>query len=479
MRLRSLPLAATCLLTLTIAGAVPLAQPSKPYGAASPQDVVAVIKKAGAAGDMMMAIPVISPRGLKEIANEGVSGTLMVLAFSDPDDPMPGATPSKAELEAKRKSYKAAVELAKATLKPYGLDTVIGKPALSPDTQKTIDTAIAKADNVALITSLFGALTKMGPMLGMKKKPEPELPITLGNVTGYKISGDTATAQNGAETVQFVRIDGRWFIEPPAAKAGASGAPGAPPSSGGPPGAGQPGAPRATASGKDPEIVVGGIQIARVVVPDNEFGAKPFNSDNGTKLVLWIKMPAGQGLIEIDEDASTLASVTDDKGSNIGGKFESFPDEFKDGSGGVIEIESSGFGAAGATAIFAEGSLAMTVATGTRKTRVAKVQLQNEAKFTFGKTPIVVADVETQDDAQTFTLKLPRQVMNGIKNVVFLDAKGQPIEGRSTGNGYMNDAAEMQFSVKTKEKTLTLEFEAWEGLRTVKVPFKVKAGLGL
>ena len=87
--------------------------------------------------------------------------------------------------------------------------------------------------------------------------------------------------------------------------------------------------------------------------------------------------------------------------------------------------------------------------------------------------------METQGESQTFSLKLPRQAMAGIKDVVFLDAKGQPIEGRRTGSGYMNDAAEMGFSVKTAAKTLTLEFEAWQGLRTIKVPFKVKAGLGL
>ena len=79
------------------------------------------------------ALPVISPRGLKLIANEGVTGVLMVLAFSDPDDAMPGsAKPAKAELDAKRKKYKEAVDLAKAVLKPYGLDTMIGKPVLAP-----------------------------------------------------------------------------------------------------------------------------------------------------------------------------------------------------------------------------------------------------------------------------------------------------------------------------------------------------------
>jgi hypothetical protein len=91
----------------------------------------------------------------------------------------------------------------------------------------------------------------------------------------------------------------------------------------------------------------------------------------------------------------------------------------------------------------------------------------------------VVTDVETQGEDLTFTFNLPRQVMTGIRNVVFLDAKGQPVEGRRTSSGYMNDAAQLGFSVKTAARALTVEFEAWQGSRTVKVPFKVRAGLGV
>lgn len=476
MRSRSsIDVVVTGLLMLVVVWAAPLAQVAKPSGAASPQEAVAALKQAGGGTDMLAALPVISPSGLKVIANEGVTGLLMVLAFSDPDDGMPGSTkPSKTELDAKRKQYRQAVDFATQTLKPYGLDALIGKPVLAAETQKSLDAAIDKADNVVLITTLYGSLTKLGPLLGMKQNPKPEPLVKVGTVTGYKVNGDAATAQNDADTMNFVRIGGRWYIEPPASKASGASASPASPSAPGQAAA----APRAVASGKEPEIVVGGLQMARVAVPDNEYSAKPFNADNGTTIVLWVKMPAGQGLIEIDDDASVLQSVSDDKGSNIGGKFGSFPKEFKDASGGIIEIESSGFAAPGAVALFAEGSVAMTVATGTRKTRVPKVQLQNDAKFTFGKTTIIVAEVESQNDTQTFTLKLPRQVMSEIKNVVFLDAKGQPVEGSRTSSGYMNDAAELGFSVKTAAKTLTLEFEAWQGLRTVKVPFKVKAGLG-
>jgi hypothetical protein len=467
-------------LLLALAVAAPLAQAGKQPGAASPQEAVAALQKATAAGDMLQALPVISPGGLKQIANEGVTGLLMVLAFSDPDDAMPGSTkPSNTELAAKRKQYKQAVDLATQTVKPYGLDALFGKPVLADETQKSLNAALDKADNAALITSLYGSLTKLAPLLGMKQTPKPEPFIKTGTVTDYKINGDKATARNNAETMNFVRIGGRWYIEPPTTGGPGGPPPPTPPASASSAGQGQAAAPRAASSGKDPEVVVGGVQIVKVVIPDNDFSAKPFHADNGTTIVLWVKLPAGQGLIELDDDESVLQNVSDDKGSNIGGKFGSFPEEFKDGSGGIIEIKSSGFPAAGATAVLADGSLSMTVSTGTRKTRVPKVSLANNGKFTLGKTPIVIADVKTEDDSQTFTLKLPRSVMTEIKNVVFLDAKGEPLEGRSTGNGYMNDAAEMNFTVKTAAKVLTLEFEMWQGLKKIKVPFKVKAGLGL
>ena len=458
-----------CLLTVSIAVSGALAQVGRSTGAVSPQEVVAVIKSATARNDMLGVLPVISPDGLKELANESVSGLMILLAFSDPNDPMPGGTTKpKAELDAERKKYAAAVELVKSTLKPYGLDALVGKPVLADDVQKSLDAAIAKTDNIALIGVIFNSIAKLGPLLGINRTPKSL--IDIGDVTDYRLNGETATAQNRAETLRFVRVNGRWFIEPPGKGPGAD----LPP-----PGPAQQPPPRATATGKDPEIVAGGVQIARVVVADNEFSAKPFNSDNGTKMVLWVKMPAGQGLIEIDEDESLLQSFGDDKGTNMGGKFGSFPREFSDGAGGTIEIASTGFAAAGATALVAEGSVAMTVANGTRKTRAAKVLLQNNAKFTFEKTPIVVDQVEAQTDSMNFSLKLPRRVMDTIKEVAFFDAKGQPIEGRRTGSGYMNDAAEMGFTVKTAAKTLTIEFEAWQGLRTIKVPFKVRAALGL
>ena len=230
---------------------------------------------------------------------------------------------------------------------------------------------------------------------------------------------------------------------------------------------------------KMPEVVVGGIQVAKVVVSDDDWSAKPFNSSNGTKLVLWVKMPAGTGLIEIDDDASLLSHFGDDKGTDLGGSLDSFPDEFKDGSGATMDITSDGMPAAGATALVAEGTLVMNVATGTKPQKISAQRVENDKSFKLGQSTLTFSDVQTEEGELKFTLKLPRQTMNGIKGVKFLDAKGQELEGRRNGSGYMNDEAEMSFAVKTDAKTLGMEFEVWQGLKEIKVPFSVKGGVGL
>jgi len=216
MRLRQALFTCSTLLPALLVATAVSAQPAKPYGAATPQEAVAQFKKAVDAKDFVATVPLVAPAALKDMANEGVSGLLMVLAFSDPADPMPGGPKkTKAELDADIKKYKEATDLAKGVLKPYGLDTFIGKPVLSDPTQKALNAALDKTDNVVLITALYKSLDKIGPLLGMKEKPEPKAVMNIGNVTGYSITGDKAIAKNGPVNMNFIKIDNRWYIVPP------------------------------------------------------------------------------------------------------------------------------------------------------------------------------------------------------------------------------------------------------------------------
>src|SRR5262245_15941896 len=86
--------------------------------------------------------------------------------------------------------------------------------------------------------------------------------------------------------------------------------------------------------------------------------------------------------------------------------------------------------------------------------------------------------MKTEENATKISLNLPRSLLTTIREIRVFDTKNAPIEARRTGSGYFNEKAELEISAKTKDKTVAIEFEVWQNLRTVKAPFKLDAGLG-
>jgi hypothetical protein len=186
------------------------------YGAESPQALVATMEKALAADDFGSVMPLISPTARKELAEDAVTALIVTLDFTDPDKPSDAtASLSAAEREAKRASHRAAVEIARETLRPHGLDGLLGQPPLSPLSKDVFALALDRTDTVLLMQSLYAALDRISSLLGTEKSDEKKLPMTLGNVTDYQVSGDTATAKTAGDTIEFERLDGRWYLKPP------------------------------------------------------------------------------------------------------------------------------------------------------------------------------------------------------------------------------------------------------------------------
>jgi hypothetical protein len=78
---------------------------------------------------------------------------------------------------------------------------------------------LAGVDDVALLGDLFGLLEEIGEgdaMSGESKLPE-------GPIEVVSVEGDRATARAGDQTVEMVRIDGRWYFEAPKGDAGDGG----------------------------------------------------------------------------------------------------------------------------------------------------------------------------------------------------------------------------------------------------------------
>ena len=230
-----------------------------------------------------------------------------------------------------------------------------------------------------------------------------------------------------------------------------------------------------------PELIIGGVRVVGPGFGKNRDEIRPFNEGLGTTVALIVKMPAGMGIVTLDEDDCVLTSVTDDAGTDLGeqAKYGSFPKTSDDGSVGMIEIESKLRPAATATAVMAEGTLVFQASTGSKPTKVANVKLEKDKTFKLGTTTITLTEVTPGTENTSIELGLPRSVLYSIRDVKFMDATGKVLEADRTSRGYMNDSASIGYRITGAGPAVTMEFDMWQNLSQQKVPFKIKTGLAL
>jgi hypothetical protein len=236
-----------------------------------------------------------------------------------------------------------------------------------------------------------------------------------------------------------------------------------------------------SASAPMPQISVAGIRVVGNGVGANGSELHAFNERPGTTVALTIQAPDGSGIVEVDDDASRVDAFTDNSGQNLleEGRFGPFPKISEDNAAALVEIEVRGRPGAGASSLKVQGSVAMSLAGGTKATRIASVRLEPGKTMKVGNVTITIKSVTPGDDSTDLGVGLPRSFMNTIHAVRFYDSKGELIESRRTSSGYMNDAGEMNFDLKSKEKVVSAEFDIWQNIRQIKVPFSLTVGIGL
>lgn len=230
-----------------------------------------------------------------------------------------------------------------------------------------------------------------------------------------------------------------------------------------------------------PQISVVGVRVVGGGLGANGSELHAFNEHPGTAVALAIQAPAGAGIVEIDDDGSRVDAFSDDKGRNLleEGRFGPFPKVSEDRTAGLVDVEVRGRPSAGAAALTVQGSVAMTLAGGSKPTRIPNVRLEPARTMKLGAATITVKSVTPSDDSTDITLALSRAVMNTISAIRFFDAKGDVLESRRTGSGYMNDAAELELRLKSLEKVVSIEFDVWQNMRQIKAPFNVSTGLSV
>lgn len=212
-------LAGRLVLVNVLAGAtLPMwAQGPRPVeGGDTPQAVVAAMQQAAAANDWGAAFALMLPARRHELASPLVEGVLLMVAMADPDSPVAGPL-GGAEKAKRRKAYTAAVTALRTAWRPFGLEGVVGRPPLAPETREALAAALPNADLVVMMRDTMAAFGDAAAALGIPESQRPSVPA-IRDVTGYAIRGDRATAKEGKAPVDFARVDGRWYLAPPKAQ---------------------------------------------------------------------------------------------------------------------------------------------------------------------------------------------------------------------------------------------------------------------
>lgn len=235
--MRHLPLRRLAGLLLLATAVVPLPLlAAKQPGADSPQALVARLRAAAEKNDFPELVDCIAPKERQEMAAGLVLGTTMMVAFMDMGSEMAsgmaqGMAEGMGDNSGQTAEQKAAAEKAKAEAKAksaelhgrydaimqrYGLKDRMeqmqanGRDDGAPP-EEAIGKLLAGVDERALIVDLMGFMNALGESQGQGDKKPFSLP---SEVTDYKIDGDHATAKAGSETVEFVKVDGRWYFAP-------------------------------------------------------------------------------------------------------------------------------------------------------------------------------------------------------------------------------------------------------------------------
>lgn len=230
-----------------------------------------------------------------------------------------------------------------------------------------------------------------------------------------------------------------------------------------------------------PQVSAIGLRITGLGLGANGSELKPFNESPGTNLVLGVKAPKGSGIVAVDDDTSKIDAFSDDKGQSLleEARVGSFPKVAEDGSAAMVEIEVRARPSAGAASLTAQGTLAMMLSPGSKPVRAANVKLEAAQTFKMGTTTLTISDPKSEEESTRFTVNLPRSLLTNIRQIRFFDAKNAPVEAERHGSGYFNEKAELELEAKTKDKTITIEFELWQNPKVTKVPFNVQVGLGV
>jgi hypothetical protein len=247
-----------------------------------------------------------------------------------------------------------------------------------------------------------------------------------------------------------------------------------------------------------------GLRIVRPA-PDGNEECRAFCWGPGTTVALILSSPDG-GLVDLDTDASEVASYTDDQGKDLakaevkGGsgperaRFDFMNQISKDGKLCCTEIAAPGVPTRGAKSVIVAGRVALRMAKQQKDFTAGKVVLKVGAKFTVGAVPFTITSVEkpkwgggmfadesTKPDDNLLAVDLrTTQDAESVARIEFFDSEGRALNAElHTTSSLGGKAITWTYYLKPRVDMAKIVVWRWTDMKKVAVPFRLTVGVGL
>ncbi|MEM7309070.1 MAG: hypothetical protein AAF682_20470 [Planctomycetota bacterium] len=210
-----------------------------------------------------------------------------------------------------------------------------------------------------------------------------------------------------------------------------------------------------------------------------------FGTFERTRMALELFYPKG-GIIDLDNEASTLSLFEDDRATDLRkedehfGPFEMMPRMSEDGRYLAFVVPSDKLPDKNASKLYAKGVVAVRVATRAAEFDAEGVLFDEGTELSLGDFDFEITEAgpSSWGDGHSITLQTDRDTVR-IVRYAFVDADGN--EHELSPSMSMSGMGTWQQTLESDEELGrgTLRIECWQDMHTVEVPFEAEAGLGL
>lgn len=193
-------------------------------GAATPDELVSRLRAASTAADPIELAALMSPRARAEMSlGMTIAGAMMVAMqgfglemASGMGEALDELTDDagRAEAEASTAAAKAQLEATsarfEAILERHGLPNMMDESSEAGSPEQAM-AAFEDVDHLAYLADVFGFLKESFPDQG----EPPTAGKFAGEIGAPTVDGDHGTIAVGEESFDLIRVDGRWYLDPP------------------------------------------------------------------------------------------------------------------------------------------------------------------------------------------------------------------------------------------------------------------------